>query len=66
MFKQVQDWYLQIIHNKLFSAENDIVILKLSRDAVFNDYVQPACLPSSSSSTYFGQSAIVSGYIGRQ
>ena len=27
-------------------AENDIMLLKLSRPAVYNDFVQPVCLPS--------------------
>ena len=59
MFKNAT--LIQIIHKNLFRVENDIVILKLSRDAVFNDYVQPACLPSSSSSSYVGHPAVVSG-----
>ena len=27
-------------------AENDIMLLKLSRPAVYNNFVQPVCLPS--------------------
>ena len=27
-------------------AVNDLMLLKLSRPAVFNDFVQPVCLPS--------------------
>ena len=27
-------------------ADNDIMLVKLSRPAVFNDFVQPVCLPS--------------------
>ena len=44
-----------------FRISNDIAILKLSRDVELNDYVVPACLPSSSSTSYTGQQAAVSG-----
>ena len=27
-------------------AENDIMLVKLSRPAVYNNFVQPVCLPS--------------------
>ena len=27
-------------------AENDIMLLRLSRPAVYNNFVQPVCLPS--------------------
>eukprot|EP00088_Acartia_fossae_P037902 TRINITY_DN3913_c0_g1_i13.p1 TRINITY_DN3913_c0_g1~~TRINITY_DN3913_c0_g1_i13.p1 ORF type:complete len:497 (-),score=103.06 TRINITY_DN3913_c0_g1_i13:688-2178(-) len=42
--------------------DNDIVILKMARDIQFSDYVVPACLPTSSSSTYYGSQAVVSGW----
>merc|ERR1711915_546239 len=41
---------------------NDIAILKLSQDAVFNDNVIPACLPTNPNNMYVGQSAKVSGW----
>merc|ERR1739836_259111 len=41
---------------------NDVVILKLGEDVQFSKYVVPACLPSSSSNDYTGQSAVVSGW----
>merc|ERR1712200_182123 len=44
------------------TIENDIAILKLSQDVTFSDYVVPACLPSSSSNSYIGQAATVSGW----
>jgi len=42
--------------------DNDIAILKLSRDVEFNENVVPACLPSSTSTKYFGKRATVSGW----
>merc|ERR1719154_421256 len=44
------------------SINNDIAILKLSRDVELNDNVVPACLPSTTSSQYFGKQATVSGW----
>ena len=43
------------------TIDNDVAILKLAQDVQFNDYVVPACLPSSSANDYTGQSAVVSG-----
>ena len=43
--------------------DNDIAILKLSRDVELNDNVVPACLPSSTSTQYFGNQATVSGTV---
>jgi secreted trypsin-like serine protease len=42
--------------------DNDIVILKLSQDVELNENVVPACLPSVSSTQYYGQKATVSGW----
>eukprot|EP00088_Acartia_fossae_P049731 TRINITY_DN5503_c0_g1_i2.p1 TRINITY_DN5503_c0_g1~~TRINITY_DN5503_c0_g1_i2.p1 ORF type:complete len:482 (-),score=63.80 TRINITY_DN5503_c0_g1_i2:92-1381(-) len=44
------------------SYDNDIIILKMAREIQFSDYVLPACLPSSSSSQFYGREAIVSGW----
>ena len=44
-----------------FRIDNDIAILKLSRDVSLSDYVVPACLPSSTATSYTGQQATVSG-----
>jgi len=44
------------------STNNDIAILKLSEDVVFNDNIVPACLPSDSSKTYANTPAVVSGW----
>merc|ERR1712045_951482 len=44
------------------TISNDVVILKLGEDVQFSKYVVPACLPSSSSNDYTGQSAVVSGW----
>jgi len=44
------------------TIDNDVAILKLAQDVQFNDYVVPACLPSSSANDYTGQSAVVSGW----
>merc|ERR1712200_229338 len=44
------------------TISNDVVILNLGQDVQFSKYVVPACLPSSSSNDYTGQSAVVSGW----
>jgi len=44
------------------TTTNDIAILKLSEEVVFNDHIQPACLPSNTEEKYVGQSAVVSGW----
>jgi len=44
------------------SITNDIAILRLSRDVILNENVVPACLPTDTTKTYAGQSAIVSGW----
>ena len=43
-------------------VNNDIAILKLSQEVVFNSNVVPACLPTDASRTYTGYSAYVSGW----
>jgi hypothetical protein len=44
-----------------FRGDNDIALLHLSEDAVFSDRIAPACLPSTTTNTYAGEQAIVSG-----
>jgi len=44
------------------SVNNDIAILKLSEDVVFNENIVPACLPTDSSKTYANTTAVVSGW----
>merc|ERR1712154_157148 len=44
------------------TTTNDIAILKLSEEVVFNDHIQPACLPSNKAEQYVDQSAVVSGW----
>ena len=44
------------------TMDNDIVILKMAREIQFNDYVLPACLPTSPSSQFYGRQAVVSGW----
>jgi len=43
-------------------TDNDIALLHLSEDAVFSDRIAPACLPSTTTNTYAGEQAIVSGW----
>merc|ERR1719244_2210234 len=45
-----------------YNTNNDIAILKLSEDVVFNDNIRPACLPTDASKTYANQQAVVSGW----
>jgi len=44
------------------TISNDVAILKLAKDVEFNDYIVPACLPSSAANDYTGKSAVVSGW----
>merc|ERR1712102_100003 len=56
---------VDIVHRSDYdekNIENDICILKLGEDVKFSKYVVPACLPSSASNDYTGQSAVVSGW----
>jgi len=46
------------------SGDNDIAILKLSKDLTFSDKIKPACLPSSATKDYSGKAASVSGWGG--
>jgi hypothetical protein len=47
----------------LFSLtiDNDLVLLRLSRDVIFTDKIVPACLPQDPTKTYAGEHATVSG-----
>ena len=42
--------------------DNDIAILKVDKSFEFNDYVQPACLPTKSFAYKPGSYALVSGF----
>jgi len=44
------------------TINNDIAILRLAQDVVFNDNVVPACLPTNPSNTYTNYDATVSGW----
>ena len=44
------------------NINNDIALLRLSTDVVFNDNVVPACLPTDPNLKYDGQQAVVSGW----
>merc|ERR1711955_49463 len=46
------------------SGDNDIAILKLSKDLTFSDKIKPACLPTSATKDYSGKAASVSGWGG--
>ena len=43
-------------------TNNDIALLRLSTDVVFNDNVVPACLPTDPNQLYVDQQAVVSGW----
>lgn len=49
-----------------FDFDNDIALVKLSpvrgRGIVFNDYVQPACLPNVTTEYRPGQKCLISGW----
>jgi len=45
-------------------VNNDIAILKLSKDLVFSDKIKPACLPSSATKDYTGTASTISGWGG--
>ena len=44
------------------STDNDIALLRLSRDVEFSGSVQPACLPTQPANAYAGRQAAVSGW----
>jgi trypsin len=44
------------------NINNDIALLQLSTDAVFNANVVPACLPTDTTKMYENQNAVVSGW----
>ena len=46
----------------MFRINNDIALLRLSTDVVFNDNVVPACLPTDPNQLYVDQQAVVSGW----
>merc|ERR1711970_98161 len=46
------------------SGDNDIAILKLSKDLPFSDKIKPVCLPTSATKDYSGKASTVSGWGG--
>merc|ERR1712212_1377404 len=46
------------------SVDNDIAILKLSKDLTFSDKIKPVCLPTSATKDYSGKAPTVSGWGG--
>merc|ERR1712038_490825 len=44
------------------SVDNDIAILKLSKDLTFSDKIKPVCLPTSATKDYSGKASTVSGW----
>merc|ERR1719507_1320193 len=46
------------------SVDNDIAILKLSKDLTFSDKIKPACLPTNATKDYSGKASTVSGWGG--
>jgi len=46
------------------AGDNDIAILKLSKDLTFSDKIKPVCLPTSATKDYSGKASTVSGWGG--
>merc|ERR1712210_160450 len=46
------------------SVDNDIAILKLSKDLTFSDKIKPVCLPTSATKDYSGKASTISGWGG--
>lgn len=41
---------------------NDIAVLRLKRPVMFNEYIRPVCLPQRSDETFFGKTAVATGW----
>ncbi|KAK8756989.1 hypothetical protein V5799_000309 [Amblyomma americanum] len=41
---------------------NDIAVLRLKRPVTFNEYIRPVCLPERPEETYFGKTAVATGW----
>lgn len=41
---------------------NDISVLRLKRPVTFNEYIRPVCLPERGDESYFGKTAIATGW----
>ncbi|XP_063587215.1 chymotrypsinogen B-like isoform X3 [Penaeus indicus] len=55
-----------VIHERFKDYKNDIAMLKLKEDAVFNDHVQPICLPDTDAGldneTFLGIKCVATGW----
>ena len=52
-----------IVHEKYGSLNNDIALLKLSRPVMFNDKIQPICLPNQGEAPAVGSKCYITGNI---
>ena len=50
-----------IVHEKYGSLNNDIALLKLSRPVMFNDKIQPICLPRQGEAPAVGSKCYITG-----